>query len=62
MTPLLTEGTATATPFLYLTMPNKDGTGPRAYSQGPRNGARRNKRRTNVKGIGRKKGGGLGNC
>jgi len=44
-------------------MPGKDKTGPPAGSRGPRDGSGEGKgRRTGGKGIGKKKGGGRGDC
>jgi predicted DNA-binding protein (UPF0251 family) len=43
-------------------MPNKDGTGPRNDSKGPKDGRGQGKGRASGTGIGKKKGGKKGNC
>lgn len=43
-------------------MPNRDGTGPRSGSRGPRDGRGRGRGRAGGKGVGRKKGGKKGKC
>ena len=43
-------------------MPNKDGTGPRSGSTGPRDGRGQGKGRASEKGIGKKTGGKKGSC
>jgi hypothetical protein len=45
-----------------IKMPNKDGTGPRSGSKGPRDGRGKGKGKNSGEGIGKKKGGKKGNC